>query len=141
MVTLEEFDNATAQARQLQKRLPGAVSARYDRHMRRVIVQLHFNLGIFCAPRDAEGLENATPEQLDTIEISPSGFGLHSPKLDADIYLPSLLERVFGSERWMAASMGMPGGRSRSVAKTNAARENGKKAVAPAKNSRQKTGL
>ena len=95
------------------------------------MVQLSSNLGIFFSPRDAEGLEHATAEQLNEIEISPSGYGLHFPKLDADLYLPSLLEGVFGSERWMASRMGRRGGKSRSAAKTMAARENGKKGGRP----------
>ena len=33
------------------------------------------------------GLETAKPADLDAIEIGLSGFGLHFPKLDADIYL------------------------------------------------------
>ncbi len=131
MVTDEEFEKANARAKDFEARVPKAVSAKYDRHIRRVVVQLSSNLGIFFSPRDAEGLENATPEQLNEIEISPSGYGLHFPKLDADLYLPSLLEGVFGSERWMASRMGMRGGKSRSEAKTTAARENGKKGGRP----------
>lgn len=115
----------------MESRVPKAVSARYDRRIRRVVVQLNSNLGIFFSPRDAEGLEHATPEQIADIEISPSGYGLHFPKLDADLYLPALLEGVFGSERWMASRMGMRGGRSKSAAKTMAARENGKKGGRP----------
>jgi hypothetical protein len=30
---------------------------------------------------------------LDEIEITPSGFGIHFPKLDADLYVPGLLRR------------------------------------------------
>jgi Protein of unknown function (DUF2442) len=131
MATHEEFQKAGERARELESRVPKAVSARYDRHNRRVVVQLNSNLGIFFSPRDAEGLEHATPEELNEIEISPSGYGLHFPKLDADLYLPSLMEGVFGSERWMASHMGMRGGRSRSAAKTMAARENGKKGGRP----------
>ena len=131
MVTDEEFEKATGRAKEFEARVPKAVSAKYDRHIRRVVVQLSSNLGIFFSPRDAEGLENATPEQLNEIEISPSGYGLHFPKLDADLYLPSLLEGVFGSERWMASRMGMRGGKSRSEAKTMASRENGKKGGRP----------
>lgn len=131
MVTDEEFEKATGRAKELEARVPRAVSAKYDRHIRRVVVQLSSNLGIFFSPRDAEGLENATPEQLNEIEISPSGYGLHFPKLDADLYLPSLLEGIFGSERWMAGRMGMRGGKSRSEAKKLAARENGKKGGRP----------
>ena len=131
MVTHEEFLQANKRAKELESRASKAVSAKYDRHIRRVVVQLSSNLGIFFSPRDAEGLEHATPEQLTEIEISPSGYGLHFPKLDADLYLPSLLEGVFGSERWMASRMGRLGGSSRSAAKTMAARENGKKGGRP----------
>ncbi len=131
MVTQDELETANTRAKELQSRVPKAVSAKYDRHIRRIVVQLSSNLGIFFSPRDAEGLESATPEELSEIEISPSGYGLHFPKLDADLYLPALLEGVFGSERWMASRMGLRGGKSRSEAKTTAARENGKKGGRP----------
>jgi hypothetical protein len=52
-----------------------------------------------CA-RDLEGLERARPDMLEPIEITPSGLGLHFPKLDADLYLPTLLEGVFGTRRF-----------------------------------------
>ncbi|MFT4113546.1 DUF2442 domain-containing protein [Silvibacterium sp.] len=133
MVKYEEFVRANERAEELSSRVPRAITARYDRRLRRVVVQLSSNLGIFFSPADAEGLEQASPEQLDDIEISPSGYGLHFPKIDADLYLPSLLEGVFGSERWMASRMGMKGGLSTSPAKGNAARENGKKGGRPRK--------
>lgn len=131
MVTDNEFKIANESARKQQSNAPRAISAKYDRHLRRIVIHLSSNLGIFFFPRDAEGLEGATPEQLDEIEISPSGYGLHFPKLDADLYLPSLLEGVFGSERWIASRMGMRGGASKSMAKRTAARENGKKGGRP----------
>jgi hypothetical protein len=31
------------------------------------------------SPKNVEGLEHATPNQLSKIEISPSGFGLYFP--------------------------------------------------------------
>jgi len=68
-------------------------------------------------------LEKARPEDLASIEITPSGFGLHFPKLDADLYVPALLEGVFGSRRWMAARMGAVGGKSQSETKTAASKE------------------
>jgi hypothetical protein len=77
------------------------------------------------SPQDAQGLEKATPAQLSEIEISPSGFGLSFPKLDADIYVPALLEGSFGSRKWMAARLGAQGGKARSLAKRTAARANG----------------
>jgi len=48
-----------------------------------------------------QGLENATLEQLQDIEISPSRTGLHWPQLDADHYVPGLLAGVYGTKKWM----------------------------------------
>jgi hypothetical protein len=82
-------------------------------------------------PRLAQGLEQATPDQLSRIEISPSGDGLHWPDIDADLFVPGLLQGVFGSKSWMARSMGARGGQSRSDAKAKAARDNGLKGGRP----------
>ncbi|MCL2660690.1 MAG: DUF2442 domain-containing protein [Acidobacteriaceae bacterium] len=136
MVTHEDFKKANERAMELKAQVPRAVSARYDRRARQIVIQLNSNLGIFFSPRDAEGFERATPEQLSEISISPSGYGIHFPRLDADLYLPSLLEGVFGSERWMASRMGMKGGISRSTAKTTAARANGRLGGRPASKKR-----
>ncbi|WP_442489939.1 DUF2442 domain-containing protein [Halomonas litopenaei] len=39
-----------------------------------------------------EGLTDATSEALADIEVSPTGLGLHWPQLDADLYVPALLQ-------------------------------------------------
>jgi hypothetical protein len=36
------------------------------------------------------------------IEVSPLGLGLYLPKIDADLYLPPLLQGLLGSRDWMA---------------------------------------
>jgi hypothetical protein len=109
------------------------VAAHYDRRLGRVVVSLSSKLDVMFAPEDVEGLEKANPAELETIEISPSGFGIHFPKLDADIYLPGLLEGFLGSRAWMAARMGAAGGQSTSPAKRKAAKKNGKLAGRPKK--------
>ena len=81
----------------------------------------------------AEGLADAKPAELSIIEITPAGLGLHWPRLDADLYLPALLEGVFGSPRWMAGLLGKTGGRARTAAKIAAAQENGRKGGRPRK--------
>ncbi|MBQ1763160.1 MAG: DUF2442 domain-containing protein, partial [Aquincola sp.] len=67
------------------------------------------------------------------IEVSPSGLGLHVPALDADLYLPALLDGFFGSRKWMAASLGQAGGRASTQAKAAASRANGKLGGRPRK--------
>jgi len=97
------------------------------------VIELSTRLHVAFAPQDVEGLEDATPAQLTPIEISPSGFGIHFPKLDADIYIPALLEGFLGSKSWMASRLGRSGGASRSIAKSEAARRNGRLGGRPGK--------
>jgi hypothetical protein len=133
MASHDEFAGAVTRAEQRLRTGPSAVTARYDRRSKRIVIRLSSGLDIAFTPRDAEGLENAKPEQLDPIEISPSGFGIHFPKLDADLYLPALLEGLLGSRAWMAARLGARGGKATSPAKISAARTNGRLGGRPRK--------
>jgi hypothetical protein len=120
------FEMANERARELKGTHPRAVSARYDRASGRIAIDLSSKITVSFSPRDAQGLEHARPYQLEAIEISPSGFGIHFPKLDADLYIPALLEGFLGSTKWMAARLGQMGGRSQSHAKKVASRANGR---------------
>ena len=126
MVGPDEYELASARAEALRGRQPAAVAARYDGRLRRVVVRLATGLDVAFSPGDAQELESATPEQLRTIEITPSGLGLHFPKLDADLYLPALLDGYMGSRSWAASRLGEEGGKARSPAKAAAARANGR---------------
>lgn len=112
---------------------PAVVAVRYDRRIARIVISLASGLDIAFAPRDVQGFENAHPADLVDAEISPSGFGVHFPKIDADIYIPALIEGFLGSKNWIAAQNGSAGGKASSAAKTMAARENGKLGGRPKK--------
>jgi hypothetical protein len=129
----DSFELANQRAKDRQASIPRAVSAHYDRKSRRIVIDLSSKLGVSFSPRDAQGLENAKPTQLEEIEISPSGFGIHFPKLDADLYLPALLEGFLGSKKWMASRLGQVGGQSRSRDKRTASRTNGRLGGRPKK--------
>ena len=133
MAKLDEFTAATRRAAARRAAGPIAVAARYDRRRDRVVVSLDNGLELAFPPRIAQGLERAAPAELSNIELSPSGFGIHFPKLDAQLYLPALLQSVFGSKAWMAAQLGAAGGRTRSTAKAVAARANGRRGGRPRK--------
>jgi hypothetical protein len=129
----DQFEAANRRGRKLRAVLPHAVSARYDRRIGRIVIHLSTGLEVAFSPRDAQELENATAAQLSAIEISPSGFGIHFPTLDADLYLPALLEGFLGSRKWMASRLGVKGGKSKSVAKATAAKRNGRLGGRPKK--------
>ena len=141
MANTEKFQGLNAEAIQAANarsaaRLahsPTAVAARYDRRIGRVVIGLNSGLEIAFKPHDAQGLERARPAQLARIEISPSGLGIHFPDLDADLYLPALLEGFLGSRQWMASSLGKAGGSSTSEQKASAARVNGRLGGRPRK--------
>lgn len=131
--TEDEVATAEERGRVQRRATPTAVAARFDAGTGRIVVRLITGLDVSFPPGDAQGLQAAAPDELEPIEISPSGFGLHFPKLDADLYLPALLNGYLGSERWMAARMGMAGGKARSEAKQAASRANGRLGGRPRK--------
>lgn len=133
----DDFEVANRRGRQLQATVPRAIAATYDRADGRVVVHFNSKLDISFSSHDAQGLEHAKPYQLDEIEISPSGLGLHFPKLDADLYIPALLDGLLGSRRWMASRLGQLGGKSRSAAKKAASRVNGRLGGRPGKAARR----
>ena len=132
-LTAEEFAAAKARG-EARMRGPRAESAHYDAGRDRIILRLTTGVELGFAPRDVDGLQHASVDDLKVIEVEAFGLGIHFPKLDADLYVPALLEGVLGSKRWMAAQLGAAGGRTRSAAKAGASRENGKRGGRPRKN-------
>ena len=132
-LTDRDIEAANARAAARLARTPTATAAKFDKRKGQVVVELSSGLQIAFKPGDAQGLEAATATDLQTIEISPSGLGLHFPKIDADLYLPALLEGFLGSRSWMAQRMGSRGGQAITKAKAVAARANGKLGGRPRK--------
>lgn len=137
-LTKDEFVEANRRGEHRLSTTPHVVRARYDRGRAKVVVELSSGIEVVFSPSHVEGLQAATASELSRMEISPSGFGLHFPRLDADVDVPALLEGFTGSKQWMAAEHGRRGGRASSRLKTAAARRNGslggrpRKAKAPA---------
>ncbi|TCZ52940.1 DUF2442 domain-containing protein [Roseicella aquatilis] len=131
-LTDEEFEAARRRG-EARLRGPRAVAARYDAGRGRVVITLSTGVELGLVPRDVEGLAGASAEELRAVEVDGLGLGVHFSRLDADLYVPALLEGVLGSRRWMAARLGAAGGQARSAAKVAAARENGRRGGRPRK--------
>jgi len=121
---------ATAQGRRLLARGPLAVAARYEAG--RIHVELNNGCAFEFPAEHAQGLAGAKAADLRAIEVSAAGLGLHWPRLDADLYVPSLVKGVLGTRQWMA-QIGTVGGKAATGPKAAAARANGKLGGRPRK--------
>lgn len=132
-ISNEVFEAANQRGTVKKSAYQTVVAVRYDRRICRVVVSLASGLDLTFSPRDAQGLENSNPADFVDIQISASGLGIHFPKLDADIYIPALIEGFLGSKSWLATENGRRGGKSASSAKSAAARQNGRLGGRPRK--------
>lgn len=130
MITDTEFNAANKRAEKQLANSHVATSVRYDDTSARITISLSSGLELSFSPITVQGLENAQPADLAEIEISPSGLGLYFSKMDTDLYIPSLLHGLLGTEKWMAEN-GRKGGKARTEAKIAASRENGKRGGRP----------
>ena len=99
MVKRQDFDRAAGRAGRRRAPYPVATAVRYDRDLGYVVVSFGTRLDLAIVPRNVRTLARATPEELDQIEISPSGLALRFPRLEAEVYLPPLLKGVHRSRR------------------------------------------
>ena len=126
-LTDAQLDAAIERGRTARLIEPRARAARYDGRLGRVIVELTNGCTFAFPPRLAQGLEEATDEQLAEIKILGAGYGLHWEALDADLSIPGLLAGLFGTKAYMARQAGQ----ATSPAKAAAARANGAKGGRP----------
>ena len=128
-LTKAHFDAASERGRLAQLNEPRADAASYDYQLGRVVVELTNGCTFTFPPRVAQGLEDATEDQLAQVEILGLGYGLHWEKLDVDLSIPGLLAGLFGTKAYMARHAGQ----ATSAAKAAAARSNGAKGGRPRK--------
>lgn len=122
----KQFTEATKRGKERMKTEPRAKSARYDRESGRIVVELLNGCTFMFPPELAQGLADASPEDLAEVRVRGPGFALGWDKLDVHFSLAGLMAGIFGNKAWMA-EMGRRGGRATSEAKAAAARENGRK--------------
>ncbi|MGN6468892.1 MAG: DUF2442 domain-containing protein [Rhizobiaceae bacterium] len=128
-ITNAEFEAASKRGRRIAVNEPRAASARYDRRRDRIVVELTNGCTFAFPPQLAQGLAEASAEQLSQVEVLGAGYGLHWEALDIDFTVPGLLAGIFGTRSHMAR---MAGGTT-SPAKAAAARANGAKGGRPRK--------
>src|SRR2546430_16191858 len=103
-ITKEQFKAANKRGAAALAHGPVAQAAHYDARRGLIVIELEGGCEFSFPAELAEGLAGAPRSKLSRIEISPNGLGLHWPLLDADLYVPGLIEGTLGSRRWMQQS-------------------------------------
>ena len=123
-----------ARAREARERKRGlrASSATYDRATHRVVLELTNGYSFAFPVRAIRALDFATPAELATVELDPSGSALRWDTLDVDASVPGLLLSAMGVEEQLRHLASLAGSVT-TEAKARAARANGVKGGRPPK--------
>jgi hypothetical protein len=97
-----------------------------------LIIELSNGRRLALPIEDIQGMAGATKEQIKRYELLGKGTGIRFPDLNVDLYVPALVEGVYGNRRWMA-QLGEKGGRAKTAAKRLASQTNGAKGGRPKK--------
>ena len=128
----ERFAWARAEGLAHSQEPTAVVDARFEPRERSLRLTFRGGGGMLIPIDKVSELSGGSPADLARITVSPLGDALSWSALDVDIYVPGLIEDVFGA-RLFAAATGRRGGRRRSKAKAAAARLNGAKGGRPRK--------
>jgi hypothetical protein len=130
VITTDAEIEAALQRAKVHDGEPRARTVEYIPALRLLIIGLSNQRRLALPLEDVQGLGEATQEQLQNCELIGRGTGISFPDLDVDLYVPALIEGVYGNRRWMA-QLGRKGGSVTSEAKRRAARANGAKGGRP----------
>jgi len=132
VVTTDAEIEAALKRAKAHDREPLAQTVEHIPGLNLLIVGLSNRRRLVFPIEDLQGLGNATHEQLQNYELLGHGTGIGFPELDVDLYVPALIEGVYGNRRWMA-HLGKKGGKAKTEAKRLAAKANGAKGGRPVK--------
>jgi hypothetical protein len=134
-----EFEEAAKRGKETIANSPKAKKISYHSRTKRLVIKLKSGATAMIPVNLIQILQNATDEQINDVEIAIEGLYLRWISLDEDLFVPNLLQGVFGTQKWMddlndhLSAIGRKGGTSRSDAKRQASAENGKKGGRPRK--------
>jgi hypothetical protein len=100
-----EIDAALDREKLLGDR-PLALTVEYVADRALLIVGLSNGRRLVLPVEEVQGLGGAAPKQMRRYELLGGGTGIHFPELDLDLYVPALIEGVYGNQRWMAQLAG-----------------------------------
>jgi hypothetical protein len=132
VITTDAEIAAALERAKLHDNDPRARTVHHIPDLKLLIVGLSNERRLVLPIEDVQGLGNASHKQLQNYELLGGGTGISFPQLDVDLYVPALIEGVYGNRRWMA-QLGKKGGKAKTEAKRKAAQANGAKGGRPSR--------
>jgi len=100
-LTDDEYEAANERGRIEFETTPHAKSASFDRATGLVTLDLYNGCTFSFPARQLQGLENASDDDLATVEVIGVGYGVHWAPLDADFTVQGLMAGRFGTAAYM----------------------------------------
>jgi len=97
-----EFVEATGRGKQFLAEAPKTLNARFDRETKRLVLDLENGATLIVPTENIQGLRGASDKDLAEIELLLERTTLHWEKLDVDFRVSSLMNGVFGTQKWMS---------------------------------------
>jgi hypothetical protein len=130
VITTDPEIEAALKKAKLLAHEPVAISVEHIPSLNLLIVELSNHRRLALPVEDLQQLGSATHAQIQNYQLLGRGTGIHFPDLDVDLYVPALIEGVYGNRSWMA-NLGKIGGMAKTEAKRLAAKANGAKGGRP----------
>ena len=96
-----QFAAATQRGNQRLAGQPVAKAVRYDRRLRKIVIELSNRCTLLVPPELAQGLSGASASDLAAAKILGPGTSIEWPKLDVQLSIAGLLAGAFGTAAWM----------------------------------------
>ena len=132
MITTDAQIEAAFERAKFHDNEPRAQTVEYVPNLKLLIIGLSNGRRLVLPLEDVQGMGKARKKQIQNYELLGRGTGISFPDLDVDLYVPALIERVYGNRRWMAR-LGRKGGGAKTAAKRLASQANGAKGGRPRK--------
>ncbi|HEY5329197.1 MAG TPA: DUF2442 domain-containing protein [Acidobacteriaceae bacterium] len=101
MTSEKELERAEKRGQETYDNVPHAIEATYVPSIRRLLILLSNGLEISLRQDEFATFRNASPSDLETIELNAEGFEIHFPKIDEGFWIPDLLEHLLGVRKFL----------------------------------------
>lgn len=121
-----QIGEATRRGEEELRTQPLAVAVRFDKRIRRVIVDLNKGTTLSVPVELLQGVHDASLKDLSRVEIMSPGMDIEWPTLDQQFSIEGLMAGRFGNKAWMA-SLEQRGALTKHKLKAKTSRTTGRK--------------